>query len=196
MKFNIYDIVSFLVPGFIAYLALLYYFDLEYNIIEVVPSTALAYGLGFFINTVGSWVQEILFITWGGRPSQNLLQGKGIWKIQLYDYEKIRNLLMLDSSNDSPSNKELFSIANRTVSDSSTKVNDMNSSYIFSRNFFICSVFISFVLILKQGVSVTTILIAIVLVGFSWYRAKQRSYYHTREILNSYLNKKGNPTKQ
>src|SRR5690606_28238841 len=100
---------------FIMLLVYLPFFGFTYDKDYVIGYTAIAFGLGYLLNIVSSLMEEFYFLTWGGRPSCNLLNGKGIWRIELFNHLQLKESLIAKSSNLNPSNRELFSIAMRYV---------------------------------------------------------------------------------
>src|ERR1700754_2942784 len=115
MNFKAYDILSSLIPGFLLLLILLTALKIGYDKDLIIAYTAIAFLLGYLINTVSSWMEDVYFFTWGGKPSNNLLSGKGTWKVKFYHSEQARNLLKSETTNPEPTNDELFSIAMRNV---------------------------------------------------------------------------------
>lgn len=186
MNFKSYDILSSLVPGFIMLLAYLPFLGFEYNKDYIIGYTAIAFGLGYLINTIGSWLEDFYFFTWGGRPSSNLLDGKEIWKVKLYNYIEIKNSLKLKSSNSTPCNKELFSIALRyAFTSKDNRLEDFSNNYAFSRTMLTCSLLTSIVIISNYYDSWKTYLCFPIIIIF-WYRVKQRAYYFSKEIFQIY----------
>ncbi|MBD0331398.1 MAG: hypothetical protein ICV66_01970 [Chitinophagaceae bacterium] len=61
MNFKAYDILSSLVPGFLAVLFLLKAFNMQYDKDMVIAYTAIAFLLGYLMNTVSSWLEDFLF---------------------------------------------------------------------------------------------------------------------------------------
>ncbi|SHL75300.1 hypothetical protein [Flavobacterium chilense] len=186
MNFKSYDILSSLIPGFIMLLAYLPFLGFEYNKDYIIGYTTIAFGLGYLINTVGSWLEDFYFFTWGGRPSSNLLDGKGIWKIRLYNHTEIKNNLKSKSQNSNPCNKELFSIAMRYVCTSKdNRMEDFSNNYAFSRTMLTCSVLSSITIFANYYYDWRAYLSIPIIIIF-WYRVKQRAYYFSKEIFQIY----------
>lgn len=186
MNFKSYDILSSLVPGFIMLLCYLPFLGFEYNNDYVIAYTAIAFGLGYLLNIISSLLEEFYFLTWCGRPSCNLLDGKGMWKIKQFNHEKLKNHLKSKTDNTTPCNKELFSIAMRTVaSTKDTRMEDFSNSYAFSRTMLTCSILSSIVLIANYYNDWRVYLSLLVVILF-WYRAKQRGYYFSKEVFQIY----------
>lgn len=194
MNFKSYDILASLIPGFLALLVSLSILDIEYNNDKIVLYTAVAFLLGFIINTISSWLEDFYFLTWGGKPSDKLLNGKDIWKVRFYQSIKVKQLLNQETTNTNPSDDELFSIAMRYGNGlKDSRVEDFNAMYAFSRAL-LTTVFIGTILLLIKNYydwRYYSFLIPTLFV--IWLRCKQRAYYYAREILNVYLKMKSTP---
>lgn len=193
MNFKLYDILSSLIPGFLLLLTLLEYFNFIFDNDMVVAYTAISFLLGFLINAMSSWLEDLFFLTWRGKPSDRLIAGKDIWKVRFYESKKARDLLLNESGNINPSDDELFSIAQRYANKNGGKVEDLNASYAFARSLLTC-VLIGGILFLCNNYddwkSYSVIIPIIIIV---WLRCKQRAYHYAREVLNVYLHQKINP---
>lgn len=191
MNFKAYDILSSLIPGFLAILVGLNAFDLKFDKDMVVAYTAIAFLLGYLMNTISSWLEDFYFLTWGGKPSDRLLEGKGIWKVKFYHQVKTKSLLLTDCSNPNAKNDELFFVAMRYANGSKdTRVDDFNALYAFSRSL-LTTVFIGTIILLFENFKdwryYVTLIPSLLIV---WLRCKQRAYYYVREVLNTYLKSK------
>lgn len=186
MNFKPYDILSTLVPGFIMLLAYLPFLGFTYDKDYTIGYTAIAFGLGYLLNIISSLLEEFYFKTWGGRPSCNLLNGKGIWKIKQFNYEIVKENLKNKTSCSNPCNKELFSIAMRyAFTSKDNRIEDFSNSYAFSRTMLTCAVVSSIVLIFNNFDD-WRVYLSIIVTGLFWYRAKQRGYYLAKEVLQVY----------
>lgn len=188
MNFKAYDILSSLVPGFLILLALLKVLNIPFDKDLAIAYTAVAFLLGYLMNTLSSWFEDFYFFTWGGKPSNNLIDGKDIWKVKFYHHVKTKTFLLADTSNANPSNDELFSIAMRTANATKdTRIEDLNASYAFSRSL-LTTVIIGTSILLIQHYNdwrYFTILIPTTLI--IWLHCKQRGYYYAKEVLSVYL---------
>lgn len=188
MKFKLYDILSHLIPGFIAYgLISVVYKGVPENL-KLLPELAIAFVLGYFINTLSSWLEEFYFWTWGGKPSSRLLDGKYAWKVKFQEWEKAKNYLKKESGSENANNDSLFSIARRYANNSTnTRIQDFNSNYAFSRAVLTAILVCFFVVLYQNYANPFFYLISIPLLLISWLRSKQRGYYYAREVLDTYL---------
>jgi hypothetical protein len=191
MQFKAYDILSSLVPGFLLLLGLFNFFEISYDKDQVIPYTALAFFLGYLANTISSWLEDFYFWTWGGKPSDNLLNGKTIWKVRFHEHQKTVALLKGDTTNPAPSNSELFNIAMREANfKKDPRVEDFNASYAFSRVLLTASFVITVFLLIKNYNDWRYYTACIPTTVIVWLRTKQRGYYYAKEILNVYLKSK------
>jgi len=188
MNFKAYDILSSLVPGFLTLLILLNALGLEYDKDLVIAYTAIAFVLGYVMNTISSWMEDFFFFTWGGKPSNNLLEGKDIWKVRFYESSKAKKLLAAEAANPSASNNALFSIAMRYANGQKDgRADDFNANYAFSRNLLTTILIGTTLLLIKNYRSWEYYVLFIPFLFIAWLRCKQRAYYYAREVLNIYL---------
>ena len=192
MNFKPYDILSSLVPGFLILLTLLSAYDIPYDKDKVIAYTAIAFLIGYLVNTISSWLEDFYFWTWGGKPSDRLLNGKDIWKVNFYHSRKAKELLQIESSNPNASNDELFSIAMR-YGNGQPRVDDFNTMYAFSRVLLTTALIGSFFLVSSHYKDWQYYIFALSIIFIAWQRCKQRGYYYAREVLNVYLKSKANP---
>jgi hypothetical protein len=191
MNFKTYDILSSLVPGFIAVLILLNGFDIKYDKDMVIAYTVVAFLLGYLINTISSWMEDFYFFTWKGKPSSCLLDGKDIWKVKFYHSVKTKDLLLNDSGKSTATNDELFTIAMRYANgQKDSRVDDFNAMYAFSRSLLTTVLIGTIVLLITNYDNWKYYSVLIPSLFIVWLRCKQRAYYYAREVLNVYLKMK------
>ncbi|BBE17847.1 hypothetical protein AQPE_2006 [Aquipluma nitroreducens] len=190
MNFKLYDILSSLVPGFLLLLVILEFFNLSFDNKLVVPYTAIAFLFGYLVNTISSWLEDIYFFTWKGKPSDCLLNGKDIWKVRFYESQKANELLKAETTKSDPTNDELFSIAMRYANQKDSRVEDFNSSYAFSRSLLTCVLIGGIFLLIRNYNDLKFYLLIIPAIIIVWLRCKQRGYYFSREVLLVYLKNK------
>ena len=191
MKFKFYDILAHLIPGFIVYLMYLEFTGEAFDKDFVVPATAVAFALGYFVNALASWLEDFYYWTWGGKPSNRLLDGKDIWKVRFYEHKKVKTMLQEEVGDEYKNNDVLFSIAMRyTTPEVNSRVSDFNENYAFSRVILTTILIASGMMIYLYYDSYKVYIISIPLVLAAWYRCKQRGYYFAREVLKTYLSQK------
>jgi len=186
MNFKAYDILSSLVPGFLLLIVVFDLLNIAFNKDLMIPYTAIAFLLGFINNTIASWLEDVYFLTWGGKPSDQLLEGKDIWKVKFYHAAKVKILLVAQTDNTNPTNDELFSIAMRKSNGVNTRVDDFNAMYAFSRALLTTVLIATIFLIIKHYYD-WRYYVTIPLLFLIWFRTKQRAYYYSREVLNACL---------
>lgn len=190
MKFSLYDVLSNLIPGYLILISLVFFIGYKPENLDIVASLVLAYIAGYVNNTLSSWSEGFIHWSWGGKPSDRLLEGKNIWKVSFYEYNKAKKELTLAASNSSPSNDELFQIALRYANSSGNeKVKEFNSSYAFARGLLIAFLIVSVIINVKLWLNIFVMGSSIILLFVFWLRAKQRGYYFVRIVLMDYLNK-------
>lgn len=194
MNFKVYDILSSLVPGFILLYLFLELTNKPFTNELIVPFTAIAFLIGFIVNTLSSWLEEFYFFTWRGKPSDRLLNGKDIWKVKFYQSTEIKEILKKETQSNNASNDELYSIAKMYIKGNDQLINDLNSSYAFSRSMLTVVLIVGIILIIYNYNDLRYYLGVIAIVLIVWLRCKQRAYYYAREVLSNYLHiKKSNP---
>lgn len=190
MTFKAYDILASLIPGTLVLMAVLNLLGLKYDKDLILAYTAVSFLLGFTVNTVGSWLEGIYFLTWGGKPSDRLLGGRSIWKVKFYCADEVKNFLRIETTTSNPSNDELFSIAMRSVTGiKDSRIEDFNAMYAFARSLLTTAIFGSAILLFHNYSNWKYYVLLVPLVFITWLRCKQRGYYYAREVLNEYLKK-------
>ena len=190
MEFKAYDILSSLIPGFLVLLGLISFLGLQFEKEMIIGYTAIAFLLGYIINTLSSWLEDFYNLTWGGKPSTQLLKGKNIWKVHFYQSTEVVKLLTIDIDKPHPSEDELFSVAMRCANGPDTRVADFNALYAFSRAM-LTTTLISYLLFNYEYYDYWRFhVIAISLIVICWLRCKQRGYYYAKEVLTVYLKSK------
>lgn len=189
MNFKAYDILSTLIPGFLGFIVIINAMDIEFNNNYIVVYTSISFLIGYILNTIGSWLEDFYFFTWGGKPSSRLLNSTGIWKVRFYHSAKVRGLLQTESNNVNAKNDELFNIAMR-YANGNTRVDDFNSMYAFSRTLLTTVLIVTIILLIDNHD--VWLYYAVLIPSFfvCWLRCKQRAYYYAKEVLQVYLKQK------
>ena len=190
MSFKAYEILSSLIPGALVLLATLNFIGVKYDKDLILPYTAVSFILGYAINALGSWLEGFYFVTWGGKPSNNLLKGKSVWKVKFYHSQEVKQLLKKQAKNPNASNDELFSIAMRMVCGvKDSRIEDFNAMYAFSRSLLTTALIGSAILLFQHRTEWQYYVLLLPLLFITWLRCKQRGYYYAREVLNEFLKK-------
>lgn len=215
MQFKIYDILSSLIPGTVVASLLIWMYQnnltLEHSLSQIKDFSGIAttifltssYLIGYLIHALGSWIEPILWFSWGGRPSEILLKKKSKRINMVFSDEILNSLLKklnrqisLDSLN-SKDFKELFQVAKNTAFSNNIsgkieeRLSEFNNSYIFSRNILISWMFVLIVLtraMFVNSLSWIWLLIALFVSLLLWYRCRDKAIYYSREILTTAYN--------
>ena len=184
MSFNLYNLLSYIIPGFILYIAGLHYLDISPNYYPAISAIAIAYILGYFICIIAGWLEVFLFWTWGGEPGLQLLEGKKCGRIKFYETTRIKSLVKNDEEE---SNIKIFQIAMR-LSSQGAKVSEMNASYAFSKSILISIIIIYLILSSLYYGSIFFHVVCILMIFMAWRRSKERGFYYAKEILMEAVN--------
>lgn len=188
MTFSIYDVLAQLIPGFMVYLTMTYVLGYEWDKDYILAITAISYVLGYFINTLGSWLEGLYFWSWRGAPWSRLLEGKDIFSVRFYAHEEILGLLKLETTKQNIDFNELYSIAFRfALGVKDTRIEVFNANYALSRNILTASIIIFIILLFDVRDSYRYIFLSTVAIIVSWQRCKERGYYLSKEVLMTYL---------
>jgi hypothetical protein len=187
MNFKAYDILSSLIPGFLMLLVILSALNKNFENNQAIAYTAIAFLLGYLMNTLSSWLEDFYYWTWGGKPSNQLLKGKGIWKVKFYHTSKVKADLIAEANNNNAREDELFSIAMRYANGQNPRVDDFNGMYAFSRVLLTTTLIGTLVLLVQNYNEWQAYVTLLPILFVVWMRCKQRGYYYAREVLNVYL---------
>lgn len=188
MNFKLYDIFSQLIPGFILYATYLHVDHQSFDSSFIVPATAISFVVGYFVNTLASWLEPFYYFTWGGKPSNQILQGKSIWKVKFNELDKTRKYLVEEFGEAEATNDQLFSLANRYATpEVSARVADFNANYAFSRVILTTMLIVSGLLIWANYSNPSIYLVTLPIIFMAWLRSKQRGFYFAKEVLKTYL---------
>lgn len=185
MKFKYYDLMAHLVPGLVIYFVI----DLEFKDlipeISALPLLAVAFIIGYFNNTLSSWLETFYHFLSGGNPISKFFNGKGIWKVNYYNGSKVVSLLKSTLNEKDPTYKMLFNEAMRIAnSKAEQRVIDFNASYAFSRAILTNMLFVGIILIYSNYDNIWYYVISILLFVISLLRFRQRDGFYIREVLN------------
>ncbi|MCC6413626.1 MAG: hypothetical protein IT270_18360 [Saprospiraceae bacterium] len=168
----------------------------------VVVFLVASYITGYVIHALGSWIEPLLWKTWGGRPEQILFTNNtnriGIgskneviveWLKKESSDERLISLKITDLRTDDF--RKLFQIAKNMAFVSEkpafkSRIDDFNNGYVLSRNILVAFLFMLLCgtfLCLNSNLGLGWLVIMVLLVLIVWWRARDRSIYYTREIL-------------
>jgi hypothetical protein len=215
MQFKIYDVLASLIPGtvvvgiLLAAALTLGYSDLVESLGKFKDFTGIltsiflvaSYLVGYVIHALGSWIEPVLWVSWGGRPSELLLNNKAkrrgmVGTNRILDFLKVQsNEMGLAIDNEKllkgEDFRDLFQIAKiiaYTKADGNIRerISEFNNSYIFSRNILIAmTIALAFLIVwFKHGLLPWWMLLVFAVTYLIlWIRCKDKALYYSREIL-------------
>lgn len=196
MNFKYYDLLSSLVTGIIVCISVNIVFGLNIKL-DAVPILAVAYVVGYFINSISALLEKVYYFLMGGMPSDVLLtpidgcKFTGYKRIKFYQVDKAIKLLKEELHDENASQGKMFSKAmSYSNGDSSTRVPDFNAQYAFSRVLLTSIIILAIIWSLKFYNCSWYWVVVITLLYLSFRRCKERGYYYAREVLTEYIHKK------
>ncbi|MFB3880984.1 MAG: hypothetical protein ACE149_06955 [Armatimonadota bacterium] len=204
-KVDVYDALAALIPGtiLVCLVPVLYpaitkcAFSLALpDGFAVVALVAVAVLTGHIVQAFSSWSEAVLWLTWGGRPSDVTLAGRaGARYFPKESADRIRAKLAAQLGG-STSERSLFLYASQiALAAGNPRVERFNALYGYHRGLFTLSLIavVMFGASTRWGAAAACapsarwcLLAALaVLAALFWYRTKQRGYYHAREVLGT-----------
>lgn len=201
-KFELYDILSVLIPGTLlvgliplCFPALLHVHEAKFtDTFSVLILTSLAVFLGFIIQAISSFIEPLIEKSWGGRPS-GWVFAKGIGQRYLGTDEASRiKAKLINTIGGQQSDSVLFRFASQ-ISDAAgigrcTRFNGLYAYHrslltavILSTALFIASANWGAATALSPHDKALVLLGSIILIALLWYRTMQRSLYFAAEVL-------------
>jgi len=190
MNFKLYDVLAHLIPGFLTIALVLHWQDISFDNNYILPATAIAFLIGYIINTLSSWLEGFYFWTWKGNPGASLLKGKKCWKVTFNENDRKKAISLLSSGLEKIDDyKTMFAKAKRIAeaNDTMQRLLTFNTNFAFSRVFLTTILLLSPFIVILYINNWFLIVGLVILLIISWLRAKQRAYYYAREVLNIYL---------
>lgn len=194
-RFNL--IISF-INGLLIYIVFWFSFDIPY--LDFFPSSeyrgltqylisyiTVAIGIVILNVSASGILEKLLFLSWGGAPLRNILQGKYLKYLDREKLNRAKKLIKNESQNTVISDKEIFDFA------------EINGSYPFSdsyysfryyflwRSFFISSLICSALLLYKFQFNIIAILILLLIDYSLWAITKKYAYKYTEAVFLDYL---------
>lgn len=198
-KLDPYDVLTKLVLGILLVCAIL----VTFPAISMMPGSkiptafatlalvATALFTGEVLQAISSMTQGILYFTFGGRPSDGVLDNGLKGYVSPSAANRVRGKLAAIVGADAPE-RDLFQYAMQ-LSQSTGRVAKFNAQYGYHRGM-LTMVFLWLLLFLgsiRYGAAIayskevhwTVIFGLVVLIGLLWYRAKQWACYYTKEVV-------------
>lgn len=201
-RFEYYDILSIMIPGtlLLAWIQICFpavsalvcplAFPEAFGVLVLI---ALAVFLGNLIQAISSNIEPLIYWTWGGRPSDQVLAGGLAGYLPKDSAARIKTVLR-EAMGGNPSDHSVFLFAmQRAHAAEVGRVSQFNSLYAYHRGLLTLLALAAGLLIAAmvwgQAISWTwaqkaglLILIALLFV-LVWHRTKQRAFYYVREVL-------------
>lgn len=190
MNFKLYDVLAHLIPGFLIIAFVSYWTETPFDNNNLLPATAIAFLIGYFINTLSSWLEGVYYWTWNGNPGASLLKGRKCWKVYFNVSDKEKAISLLSSDLEKKDDyKTMFAIAKRIAESNDTmqRLRTFNTNFAFSRVLLTTILILSPFIIILHHQNWLIVISVVILLVISWLRAKQRAYYYAREVINIYL---------
>ncbi|MEM9985809.1 MAG: hypothetical protein AAF804_12035 [Bacteroidota bacterium] len=205
MKLSLYAILSQVILGYLwlIVIPLVWPRMLPEDLDLAILSIPFAFVMGYFINAFSSWIQPILYRSWGGKPSTSLL-------IRAQNEEKAHSVMSITrrwleeelQKHATSSEKEvkvegqenaLFGLALAYISEQPNRYQEMNAAYAFSRGLIVALLGLWVLLVILQIWKITTPLgngYHFIWLGIliAWIRTRQRGYELVKECLRNYYN--------
>ena len=196
-KLNYYDVLAVLLPGVLVLAVVVLMqpdaFKEWKNLLPASLVTLLFTGLalvaGQIVHGIGSLIEPLLFATWGGRPSDRLLAGRGRGYLPAATGTRIRMKLEKKLEPSKPEPHELFLFALTLAGGEKGRVGIFNSLYAHHRSLFVASLAAAVLLLFstppKAFAELQDWLLGLAITGtlLFWWRARARGYYFAREVL-------------
>lgn len=200
MNFRLYDILAMLVQGILVTGTALFLFYPDYlEGVNGLYLTAVAFFIGYIINTLGSWLEESYRWLFGGKPSTTIFHPKkgkkysGAGRVRFYQVNIVSQLLCNDCNVDEVKGNEemLFSHAKHIAEKSDNKrIQEFNATYAMSRSFLTAAIILMFLIIVRFPCCLYSYL-SILIVAVCLFRLRDFNYYYVREVLTTYLHQRG-----
>ena len=193
MDIKYYDLLSTTIIG-IVIVAICKYLFFENIKVDSVVYVSFGYLAGYFVNAIGSLLENFFYKTIRGKPSDKLLtlipdqDWTGCERVKFYEAKRVIERLKIELKDPNASTYKMFSCAMRKVNAcEDCRVPTFNAQYAWSRTV-LTTVLIAVVLsafrFYNNGIFW---LIAVPLLFISWNRFREKGYYYAREVLNEYL---------
>lgn len=197
MSFKYYDLLGKIAVGSVLITIMLWYENVEnmpsYFSVAFLP---IALVIGYFIDTLGAWLENVYYFLMCGKPSRKIFQKKtgtnysGWWRVKFYKIDEAIALL------DGKSEDEKFSSAMRvSYATPNSRSTTFLEQYNFSRSLTTMAIIIQFYLVcqiisgrmlcnciwdMEEKFFIVIFIITLIL----FYRMKERAYFYVKEVLN------------
>lgn len=201
-KWDFYDVLGVIVPGLLLITWVLLLFpQLAGRLVElpmpeavaVLALTAVATFVGHLIQAVASLTERLLFATWGGRPSDQILNGKASCYLPPDSGQRISSKLRKRVGDEASCHSLFLYALQLSETAQSTRCPRFNSLYGYHRSL-LTTVAVAALLFglsivggaassLSAGACVLGFALIGVVLALMWFRTRQRGMYYAREVL-------------
>lgn len=201
-KLDYYDLLGILVPGILLQCWVAITFPAVQGIIStvklsealsVIAFTAAAIFIGQLLQAIGSIAEPLMFLSWGGNPSDQALS-RGLGRYFPEDSaSRVRQVLASHVGSDA-THRSLFLFAMQAAESAVvSRTGRFNAIYAYHRALCILATFA--ILLLASSalwgaarewsyLQLGTVFVSLLLLLFLlWHRTKQRAFYYVREVL-------------
>ena len=193
MDIKYYDLLSTTIIG-VVIVAICKYLFFENIKVDSVVYVSLGYLTGYFVNAIGSLLENFFYKTIRGKPSDKLLtlipdqDWTGYERVKFYEAERVIERLKKELDDPNASTHKMFSCAMRKVNAcEDCRVPTFNAQYALSRTVLTTVLIGEILFAFRFNISCLFLIIAALLLLLSWNRFKEKGYYYAREVLNEYL---------
>jgi hypothetical protein len=204
-KFELYDVLSVIVPGTLLLALTIVAFpsltaraaSVRFpDAFAVIILLALAVFVGSLVQSIASLIEPILNWSWGGRPSAIALKnGLGTRYLPADTAMRIRRKLATKLGSQA-TDRSLFLYAMQQAETSgNSRVAKFNALYAYHRAIFTLILVGTVLLVVSMrwgaisqwstGEKIGTLLASVTVLLLVWHRTKQRGFYYVREVLST-----------
>ena len=208
MSFKYYDLLGKIVVGSVLLTLVLWYEKVEnipsYFSVAFLP---IALVIGYFIDTIGAWLENAYYKLMGGKPSREIFHKKagtnysGWCRVKFYKLDEVNTKLTEDSEDEKFGSAMRISYAAQN-SRSITFLEQYNFSRSMTTLFVIIQVSFACKIICHELLcnkcfdnEELFFIISFVCTIVLFYRMKERAYFYVKEVLNDVLRPQQNSKK-
>lgn len=200
MSFKYYDLLGKIVVGSFLLTLVLWYENVDnipsYFSVAFLP---IAYVIGYFIDTLGAWLEDIYYRLMGGKPSREIFHKKagtlysGWKRVKFFKIDEI-NAILTEGDEDDKFNTAMRISYSSTNSRSGTFLEQYNFSRSLTTLFIIIQIYFA-IKIISEALLCNKLwdneeiffIIAISCTIVLFYRMKERAYFYVKEVLNDVI---------
>ena len=193
MDIKYYDLLSAAIIGVVV-VAVVNHVFFDNVDIDSIAYIAFGYLVGYFINAIGSSLENIYYWSIGGAPYEELLTIKskqdwtGCKKVKFYEVRRLTETIKKELDDPNASSHKMFECAKRKVNGcENSRVPAFNAQFAWSRTILTTILISLFLFAFEYYGEWIFWVVSLLLLYISWKRFKERGYYYEREVFNEYL---------